>query len=432
MKREDIEQLWEVYRWNPFRHLIDVNRYFIERVMHGLVRERGHSAIRLSFEPLISQLPPEGISVTRLAQSLGMSKQYCFALLNEIEEAGYLRRHQDPRDSRGKLVKITPAGQQLILDAMQVASQLETEIGELIGARRFQRLAALSARLYRAFDLPLIQMTAHTLELNPTLSPTLMYLSRLSDHVHKQLMRFIIARGHPGLKLSHAQVLNNMSLRGARISDLAAFNEVTKQGIGRVADNLEELGYIYRAVDSRDARSRILQFTERGFELIRDTVDSIRDLEGQCQSGIGRDAFKEMKTLFADLHAKLQLGEVATPPESMPVSAQPPESRGESLLPPLGIGELLLYAAFVLESRRGDSKGARYQWLNVSNRDNTQRHSVTFGERGLKELASVAVIPEKIEQLLQKKLGSRQSTALHEQLNRLAHCILETLPEGDG
>src|SRR3954470_1151945 len=56
---------------------------------------------------VISSVPPDGVSVTELAERLGMTKQGCGQFVSGLVASGHLRVSQDPADRRVRLVRRT-------------------------------------------------------------------------------------------------------------------------------------------------------------------------------------------------------------------------------------------------------------------------------------------------------------------------------------
>ena len=114
-------------------------------------------------------------------------------------------------------------------------------------------------------------------------------------------------KGHPGLKLCFGQVLTLIGPSGGRIGQMAAIHDVSKQAISAIATELEELGYLQRDVDPRDARQLVLTFTARGEKLIADSVISVTELETEFAAIISKAALKRLSTTLHDLYRGLGL-----------------------------------------------------------------------------------------------------------------------------
>ena len=113
-------------------------------------------------------------------------------------------------------------------------------------------------------------------------------------------------RGHSGLKLSYAQVLALIGPEGGRMLKIAALQNVSKQAISAIANELEDAGYIYREQDPGDARQVLLRFTGLGRRLIEDSVNGIDDLEAEIRGTIGPHALDSLRSTAKRLYHALQ------------------------------------------------------------------------------------------------------------------------------
>ena len=66
--------------------------------------------LRQSHFRLLSLVPPEGISVTELAERLGMTKQAAGQFVTQLEGTGHLETQVDPADRRLRVVIRTALG----------------------------------------------------------------------------------------------------------------------------------------------------------------------------------------------------------------------------------------------------------------------------------------------------------------------------------
>jgi DNA-binding MarR family transcriptional regulator len=131
-------------------------------------------------------------------------------------------------------------------------------------------------------------------------------LPRFCDYVSQRLMALTAGRGHDGLKLSYGYVLALIGPQGGRILQIAELQNVSKQAVSAIANELEERGYICREPDPANARQVLLRFTGFGRRLIEDSVRSIDDLEAEVRTTIGSGAFDALRTAMQQLYRDLQ------------------------------------------------------------------------------------------------------------------------------
>ena len=116
------------------------------------VRARGWPAFQPGFTSLLAHLDSEGTTITTLAERTGTTRQAVSKLARAIEEAGFIERVPHPRDGRSVLVRHTPAGRRILLDAIEVMEAIEAEYAARAGAREVDDLKALLAHLLDAVD----------------------------------------------------------------------------------------------------------------------------------------------------------------------------------------------------------------------------------------------------------------------------------------
>lgn len=132
-------------------------------------------------------------------------------------------------------------------------------------------------------------------------------LDNVSDEYHIRLKQRLDNLGYEGLKLSFASILSRISFSGSRLVDIAEVNGMSKQAIGQLANEIEELGYIKRIPDPHDGRAKNLVFTELGQRLIQDSVEAVEEIEQEFAALIGEDKIAELNSILTELNDKLGL-----------------------------------------------------------------------------------------------------------------------------
>jgi DNA-binding MarR family transcriptional regulator len=299
----DTDQVWHSYGDNFPRHLLGVTRYLQTETMNALQQDCGHNNLRLAFAPYITLLGQKGKRLTDLAQVLGISRQACNQAANQIETAGYITRTADPDDGRAKQLVLTTRGLQLREDGIGVITSLDNEFAGIAGNKAVDDATKTLGRIHAELALGLT--ADDTVKLARASLGAL--LPSLSDYVMRRLMKLTQAKGHPGLKLSFGQVLTLIGPNGGRIQQIAAVQDVSKQAISAIATELVELGYLQRDPDPSDARQVVLQFTDRGRELIANSVASVVELETEFCAVVGTAAIKRLQATFRTLYRALHL-----------------------------------------------------------------------------------------------------------------------------
>ena len=137
------------------------------------------------------------------------------------------------------------------------------------------------------------------------------YLMAVEQEFQRRLMTHCTEAGYQGLKLSFAQLIPQITPQGTRVVDIARHNSVSKQAIGQLANEIEALGYIRRLPDPTDKRSKLIQLTKQGIDLIKDSTTFIADIEDEFVALIGEQQLKKLSGILATLFKKLHLASPA-------------------------------------------------------------------------------------------------------------------------
>jgi DNA-binding MarR family transcriptional regulator len=86
----------------------------------------------------------EGGSQQAMGERLGIPPSRMVALVDRLEVRGMLERRPSPKDRRAHALYLTPAGKRLLVEAVKLASALESELTrELDAAERIQLIDLL-------------------------------------------------------------------------------------------------------------------------------------------------------------------------------------------------------------------------------------------------------------------------------------------------
>jgi DNA-binding MarR family transcriptional regulator len=116
-------------------------------------------------------------------------------------------------------------------------------------------------------------------------------LLRASRIVNRQIVEGLNAKGYDSLRSTHTTLLSNIDLAGSTVTVAAERAGITKQAMGRLATELEATGYVTVRSDPADARVRILELTEAGRQLMRDSFEVMTNLERSYAQSIGEEEF---------------------------------------------------------------------------------------------------------------------------------------------
>lgn len=97
------------------------------------------------------------------------------------------------------------------------------------------------------------------------------------------------------IRPTHLSILTHIPPEGIRTSEIAALANMTKQAVGQVATQLEEMGYIARRPDPADGRARIVEFTNKGRRLCDETYHILAHCEECFGKLLGLENLATMK-----------------------------------------------------------------------------------------------------------------------------------------
>ena len=109
----------------------------------ALVLARGEPGLRPSHHRVIGHVPPEGISVTELAERVGMTKQGIGQFVTQLAESGHVTVSPHPDDRRVRVVRRTAKGDEAERRLGELLEELEADWANLVGTRRYDEFRAV-------------------------------------------------------------------------------------------------------------------------------------------------------------------------------------------------------------------------------------------------------------------------------------------------
>lgn len=103
----------------------------------------------------------------------------------------------------------------------------------------------------------------------------------------------LAARGR--LTASHIHITRHLTRSGLRLSDLARLAGVSKQAMGKLVDQCDAWNLVRRKADPRDARARLVVFTDAGLGWLNAYEQAVLQTEEEMRSELG----KEVATVIA-------------------------------------------------------------------------------------------------------------------------------------
>lgn len=110
----------------------------IEAALHGA----GFGDLRPSAANVFPFVPPEGTTVSRLAELARVRKQSMAQAVDQLERSGYVERRPNPDDHRSQLVFLTERGASVPVVTHAAADRVEERWAELVSPAELEALRA--------------------------------------------------------------------------------------------------------------------------------------------------------------------------------------------------------------------------------------------------------------------------------------------------
>jgi len=130
---------------------------------------------------------------------------------------------------------------------------------------------------------------------NPDLA---VLVARMHGEIQEELFERLAAAGYDDLSPRHGAVLPYLDEDGIRATELGRLSGRHKQVVGRLVDELEQLGYVERRADPADRRAKLVVPTERGLAQMRLRDEIVADIERRHSEESGRRAYADLRDLL--------------------------------------------------------------------------------------------------------------------------------------
>ena len=108
------------------------------------------------------------------------------------------------------------------------------------------------------------------------------------------------------LRAAHTNLFPHIDMEGTRLTDLAKRVGISKQAVGQLVDELEEMGAVERVPDPRDGRAKLIRFgSEGGQPILMRGLMVLGELEAQMQAQIGARPMKQLYRALLAIEAWL-------------------------------------------------------------------------------------------------------------------------------
>jgi DNA-binding MarR family transcriptional regulator len=137
-------------------------------------------------------------------------------------------------------------------------------------------------------------------QLNPDLG---VLATQLLFSLQDELFARLAEDGYDDLHPRHGSVLAYLDEEGIRATELARLSGRHKQIVGRIVDELEELGYVERRPDPEDRRAKLIFPTERGLAQTRRGDEIVAEIEARYARAIGGRTYAAFRDVLRQVVA---------------------------------------------------------------------------------------------------------------------------------
>lgn len=107
------------------------------------------------------------------------------------------------------------------------------------------------------------------------------------NRFERRVFEILAESGHDEVRYSHINLTRNLDVDGTITTELARRAGMTKQAMGEIVDQCEQLGLVERVRDKRDARAKIVRFTPSGLAWLNAFRAALATAEQEMRDELG-------------------------------------------------------------------------------------------------------------------------------------------------
>jgi len=122
--------------------LVNAQQWVNIAIVHRMA-EKGHDRLTTAHLAFLANLECGVTHASAVARRMGVSRQAVYRTTRELQALDILQLIDDPERRNQKLIRMTPYGGQVALDARACNAEVEEVLRERLGVRDFERLLAI-------------------------------------------------------------------------------------------------------------------------------------------------------------------------------------------------------------------------------------------------------------------------------------------------
>lgn len=135
---------------------------------------------------------------------------------------------------------------------------------------------------------------------------TVQLLFKAARLLNERAIARVQARTDARVRVAHTALFPHVDLEGTRLTDLAKRLGTTKQAVGQLVDELEEMGVLERVPDPADARAKLVRFSKRGRRGLLEGLGVLREIEDEMRDVVGDAKMRAMHEALAAIVAAIE------------------------------------------------------------------------------------------------------------------------------
>ena len=132
-------------------------------------------------------------------------------------------------------------------------------------------------------------------------SPLLRLLGLATRQLATDLNDKLIEAGVTDHRDSWNNVMPHIPASGIRLTELAARAGMTKQAMAELVAEIERRGYIQRTTDPADRRAKIIEYTDKGWAIVRLALSALGELEAEITGRLGEPSVRQLRDALLEI-----------------------------------------------------------------------------------------------------------------------------------
>lgn len=124
--------------------------------------------------------------------------------------------------------------------------------------------------------------------------------------LNERALGVIHTRNGVNVRMAHTALFPHIAWEGTRSTELAQRLGISKQAVGQLINDLEELGVVRRDPDPSDGRAFLIRFTAHGQQALMHGLSVLKELEDELYQEIGGAVLRELKSNLRAVIAALE------------------------------------------------------------------------------------------------------------------------------